>query len=62
MGDKFERKFELVSECAERNHDKSKLGQLICRSTFELLFLNTTNKLTNRANVLCVVVSHIRNY
>jgi hypothetical protein len=56
MGDKFERKFELVPGCAERNHDKPKLGQLIFRSTFELLFL------TNRANLLCIVVSHIRDY
>jgi len=62
MGDKFERKFELVPGCAERNHDKPKLGQLILRSTFELLFLNTTEKFTNQANLLCVVVSHIRDY
>jgi hypothetical protein len=60
MGDKFERKFKLFSGCAERNHDKPKLGQLICQSKFELVFLNTTEKLTNRANLLCVLLSHIR--
>jgi len=42
MGDAFEKKFKLVSGCAERNHDKPKLGLLTFRSVFELVILNTT--------------------
>jgi len=45
MGAKFERKFELISGSAERNHDKPKPGQLIFLSTFELVSANATEKL-----------------